>query len=133
MFLLDTNACIRVLNDSSPPLVAALRERSPAEIFVCSVVKAELTYIAYQSARTADNLRLLERFFEPFVSLPFDDACCDIYGRIRSHLARRGTPIGPDDLMIAATAVANALTLVTANSAEFGRVPGLAIVNWEGE
>ena len=131
MYLLDTNACIRVLNNSSPHLVARIRQHSPADILLCSIVKAELTYGAYHSSRAADNLRLLNRFYEPFVSLPFDESCVDIYGRIRSDLARTGTPIGPNDLLIASTAVANGLTLVTANQIEFGRVAGLLIENWE--
>lgn len=131
MYLLDTNACIHVLNNSSPAVVAQLKRRNPTEILLCSVVKAELTYGAYHSARAADNLRLLKRFFEPFVSLPFDDQCSEVYGRIRSDLARSGTPIGPNDLLIAATAAANGLTLVTANTREFGRVAGLSLDNWE--
>jgi tRNA(fMet)-specific endonuclease VapC len=131
MYLLDTNACICVLNNSSPPLVATLRRHNPMDIFLCSVVKAELTYGAYHSSRIADNLRLLQRFFEPFISLPLDDACCDAYGRIRTDLERAGTPIGPNDLLIAATAVANDRTLVTANTSEFSRVAGLTIENWE--
>ena len=131
MYLLDTNACISILNNSSPPLVMRMQQLSPADIRLCSIVKAELIYGAYHSARAADNLRLLERFFEPFLSVPFDDACCDAYGRIRSDLARIGQPIGPHDLLIAATAVANDLKLVTANTKEFGRVVGLSIENWE--
>jgi tRNA(fMet)-specific endonuclease VapC len=131
MYLLDTNACIAVLNGSSQPLIARLQSHNPGDILLCSIVKAELIYGAYYSSRAADNLRLLDRFFEPFISLPFDDACCDAYSRIRSDLAREGTPIGPNDLLIAATAVANDVTLVTANSTEFGRVAGLQIDNWE--
>ncbi|MDX1417813.1 MAG: type II toxin-antitoxin system VapC family toxin [Candidatus Promineifilaceae bacterium] len=131
MYLLDTNACIAVLNGSSPPLVARLQQHNPVDILLCSVVKAELIYGAYQSSRAADNLRLLDRFFEPFTSLPFDDDCCDAYGRMRSDLARGGIPIGPNDLLIAATAQANDLTLITANIKEFGRVAGLSIENWE--
>ena len=131
MHLLDTNACIRVLNNSSPTLIARLRQHNPGDILLCSVVKAELMYGAYHSSRAAENLRLLDRFFEPFISLPFEDTCCEAYGRIRSDLARIGTPIGPNDLLIAATAVANDLILITANSEEFGRVAGLSIENWE--
>ena len=131
MYLLDTNACIAVLNGSSQPLITRLQAHSPGDVLLCSVVKAELMYGAYHSSRAADNLRLLERFFEPFISLPFDDACCDTYGRIRSDLARSGTPIGPNDLLIASTVVANDLTLVSANLKEFGRVAGLQIENWE--
>ena len=131
MYLLDTNACICVLNNSSQQLVTRLQQHSPVDILLCSIVKAELMYGAYHSSRAADNLRLLERFFKPFVSLPFDDACCAAYGRIRSDLARSGTPIGPNDLLIAATAIANDLALVTANTEEFSRVAGLSIENWE--
>ncbi len=131
MYLLDTNACIRVLNNSSPQLVARLQQHQPGEIFLCAVVKAELIYGAYHSARPAENLRTLTRFFAPFVSLPFADDCVDIYGRIRSDLARLGTPIGPYDTMIAATAVTHNLTLITHNTAEFSRVTGLSIEDWE--
>ncbi|UCG23255.1 MAG: type II toxin-antitoxin system VapC family toxin [Chloroflexota bacterium] len=131
MYLLDTNACIQILNDSSPSLVVRLRQQSPGDVYLCSVVKAEMMYGAYHSSRVAENLRLLHRFFEPFISLPFDDNCCDAYGRIRSDLARIGQLIGPNDLQIAATAVTNDLTLVTANTNEFGRVAGLSIENWE--
>ncbi len=131
MYLLDSNACIRILNNSSPILIAHLKGHHPLEIMLCSVVKAELTYGAYHSSRAAENLRLLNRFFEPYVSIPFDDACTNAYGQIRADLAHRGTPIGPNDLLIAATAVANNLTLITANSREFGRVAGLKLDNWE--
>lgn len=131
MYLLDTNACVRLLNGRSPQLTERMRQHQPAEIVLCSVVKAELIHGAYRSSRVADNLRLLERFFAPFASLPFDDHCADAYGRIRSDLERAGTPIGPNDLMIAAVAVVHELTLVTANTREFGRVIGLAFENWE--
>lgn len=88
-------------------------------------------YGAQRSKRGAENSRVLTRFFEPFYSLPFDDHCLQSFARIRSELERAGTPIGPYDLMIAATAVANGKTLVTANTGEFERVVGLSIENWE--
>ncbi len=131
MFLLDTNACIRVLNGSSPAVAARLQVTSPAEVRLCSVVKAELIYGARKSARVGDNLRLLLRFFAPLVSLPFDDRCAEEAGLIRLDLERSGRPIGPSDLLIAATARANDLVLVTHNRREFERVPGLRIDDWE--
>jgi tRNA(fMet)-specific endonuclease VapC len=131
MYLLDTNACIRILNNSSSALVTRMREHRPDEIALCSVVKAELLYGAQRSSRIAENLRVLDRFFEPFYSLPFDDNCVQTFGRIRTELERTGTPIGPYDLLIAATAVANGRTLVTANTREFSHVAGLTIENWE--
>lgn len=73
-------------------------------------------------------------FTERFTSLPFDDVAAEHYARIRADLARAGTPIGPNDLLlIAAIALANALTLVTHNMREFGRVVGLKIEDWEAE
>jgi tRNA(fMet)-specific endonuclease VapC len=77
------------------------------------VVKAELLYGAYRSSWRADNLHLLALLFQQFESLPFDDAAAEAYGRIRTDLAAQGTPIGPNDLMIAATALTNNLILVT--------------------
>lgn len=133
MFLLDTNACIRVLNGSSPTLVDQLRGREPRGVRLCSVVKAELYYGARRSQRVSENLVLLGRFFTPFLCLPFDDACAEHYGLLRAELADRGSPIGPNDLMIAATALAHDLTLVTHNVREFSRVPGLRLVDWEVE
>jgi tRNA(fMet)-specific endonuclease VapC len=132
MFHLDTNACIRILNGSSPRLVEALRATPRSVLRVSSVVKAELLYGARRSSRTAENLRLLERFFESIAAVPFDDACATEYGLIRAELDRLGTPIGPNDLLIAATARAHSATLVTHNVREFARVPELRIEDWEG-
>lgn len=133
MFLLDANACIRFLNRSSEPLVARLRACAPEDIRLSAIVKAELVYGAHRSDRAAENLRLLARFFEPFTALPFDDRCLDSYGRIRSDLERIGMPIGPNDLLIAATAAAHGLTLVTHTTDEFGRIPGLDVEDWESD
>src|SRR5512140_2534849 len=99
MFLLDTNASIRLLNGTSPPLASRLRERGPSDVCLCSVVKAELLYGARRSARVAANLDLLERFFRAFASLPFDDRCAAHYGLIRAELAGQGASIGPNDLL----------------------------------
>ena len=130
-FLLDTNACIRALNGSSPALEARLRLLPPSDIRLSAVTKAELLYGAFRSGRPAENLALLDRFWAPFVSLPFDDRCALQYGRIRSDLARVGGPIGPNDLLIASVARAHDLTLVTHNLREFSRVPDLSLEDWE--
>jgi tRNA(fMet)-specific endonuclease VapC len=131
MYLFDTNACIRIINDSSTTLTTRLRNHKPEEIAICSVVKAELLFGAYKSSYLAENLRTLDRFFGPFYSFPFDDSCVEVAGRVRAELERAGTPISPNDLLIAAIAIANGRTLVTANTREFGRVAGLKIENWE--
>lgn len=131
MFLLDTNTCIRILNGSSTSVAARLQSTSPAEVRLCAVVKAELLYGARHSRRVDENLRLLHRFFEPLASLPFDDRCAEEAAFIRLDLGRSGRPIGPNDLLIAATARAHDLVLVTHNTREFGRVPGLRVDDWE--
>ena len=131
MYLLDTNACIRILNGSSPAVAARLQATNPSDVRLCSVVKAELLYGARRSGRVEPNLRLLQEFFAPLVSLPFDDRCAQEAGLIRLDLERSGRPIGPNDLLIAATARAHDLGLVTHNAREFSRVPGLPVEDWE--
>jgi tRNA(fMet)-specific endonuclease VapC len=133
MFLLDTNACIKVLNGSSAALVARLRREDPAAVLISSVTRAELLFGARNSTRVSETLKLLARFLAPLVSAPFDDRAAEHYGAIRAELASRGQPIGPNDLLIAATAKARDATLVTHNVREFSRVVGLAIEDWERE
>ncbi|MBK8099317.1 MAG: type II toxin-antitoxin system VapC family toxin [Planctomycetes bacterium] len=93
-------------------------------------MKAELFYGARNSTRVEDNLRLLARFFGMFDSVAFDDECAVHYGLLRANLRRAGTPIGGNDMMIAAMAVAHDLTLATRNQAEFQRVGGLRLEEW---
>lgn len=130
-YLLDTNTCIRFLNPRRSAVPNHLAAVSREAVAICQIVKAELYYGAYKSARRDENLALLAKFFSQFVSLPFDDAAAEAYGRLRAELARRGTPIGPNDLMIAAIALAHDLILITHNTSEFGRVPGLRLEDWE--
>jgi tRNA(fMet)-specific endonuclease VapC len=131
MFLLDTNACVHLLRDSSPKLRENFRLHEPSEIKLCSVVRAELVYGALRSSRVEANLASLHRFLAVFESLPFDDPSADHYGLIRRDLERAGAIIGPNDLMIAATARAHGLVLVSHNTGEFSRVDGLSLEDWE--
>jgi tRNA(fMet)-specific endonuclease VapC len=131
MYLLDTNACIRILRNTSRPLVDRFQRHDRSEIKLCSVVKAELFYGAQRSQRTEDNLLLLQDLFTNLESLPFDDASAGHYGLIRAELERAGLMIGPNDLMIASIALAHGLVLVTHNTDELSRVSGLRIEDWE--
>lgn len=133
MYILDTNACIRILNNSSTTLLTNLKRHNYEDICLCAMVKAELLYGAQRSGHAAQNLRGLQKFFESFVSLPFDDHSAQEYGRIRNELERRGTPIGPNDMIIAATAIAHDAVLVTHNTREFSRVISLRFEDWELE
>ena len=132
-YLLDTNTCIRHLNHRSASITRRFHDLSNADIAVCSVVKAELYYGAARSQQPAQTLRKQKAFLSRFVSLPFDDNAATYYGRIRADLAQKGTPIGPNDMMIAAIALSNNLILVTHNSGEFRRVAGLQLEDWETE
>jgi len=131
MYLLDTNTCIQFLNGTSLLVEAQFRAHSPRQLKLCSIVKAEMLYGAARSAHPDRNLALMERFFSGYESLPFDDAAATSYGRIRRDLASAGTPIGPNDLLIAAIAVSRKLVLVSHNTREFSRVPGLRFEDWE--
>ena len=95
------------------------------------VPRGELLYGARRSARVTENLRVLAAFFAPLVSIPFDDVCAEQYGALRASLVAAGHPIGPNDLLIAATSLAYDLTLVTHNLREFSRIPALKIEDWE--
>ncbi|BAT56678.1 PIN domain protein (plasmid) [Nostoc sp. NIES-3756] len=130
-YLLDTNACIVYLNRPMSGVRQRLESLSPADIAVCSVVKAELFYGSMRSNNPTRTLALQEVFLNNFVSLPFDDRAARMFGTIRADLASLGSPIGPYDLQIAAIAVVNNLTLVTHNTREFSRVSGLVIEDWE--
>lgn len=131
IYLLDTNMCIEYLNTRDSTVARKLQTVPRAQIVLCSVVKAELYHGAQKSARRESNLALLERFFSEFESLPFDDRAAEKYGKVRAHLERQGALIGPNDLLIAAIAVANDATLVTRNTREFSRVENLQMENWE--
>jgi tRNA(fMet)-specific endonuclease VapC len=131
--LLDTNSFIDHLRRGPASNVTAkLISAPPGSIYLCSVVLAELLYGAMHSAAAHQvaNLALVSNLRQQFASLPFDDRAAEEYGRLRSHLTTLGTPIGPNDLMIASIALANQLTLVTRNTSEFGRVPGLTLETW---
>ena len=133
MYLLDTNTCIHLLNGSSEAVASQMQSLSPSEIALCSIVKAELLYGTRNSKRVEENLKLLDRFFTPLTSLPFDDRCAEEYGIIRAQLTAQGSPIGPNDLLIAAIARTHDVTLVTHNTKEFSRITGLRLTDWEDE
>ena len=131
IYLLDSNVCIRMINEKHPVILQHLKQHSPAEIAICSVVKAELLYGARRSQRVEANLQLLKAFFAPLQSLAFDDECAEHYGQIHADLLTQGKPIGPNDTFIASIARAHHATLITHNTSEFQRVAGLRIEDWE--
>ena len=129
-WLLDTNAWITLLKAASAELVSRLAERHDGEILLCSVVKGELWHGAQKYANREKRLARLAELFARHDSLPFDDAAAWHYAEIRHHLESSGQVIGPNDLKIAAICRANQLRLLTSNTDEFQRVPGLEIEDW---
>jgi tRNA(fMet)-specific endonuclease VapC len=130
-YLLDANTCIKFLNGQSDSVRHRFESISASDLALCSIVKAELFYGAMKSGRPQANQEKLLRFFDRFISLPFDDPAAEIYGVVRSQLERKGKPIGPNDLLIASIALSTQRTLVTHNLGEFRRVEGLVLEDWE--
>lgn len=128
--LLDTNVCVAYLKGEEPTLRDKILSFNPDNLILCSVVKAELLYGARKSKQVEENLQRLEIFFEAFESYYFDDQAADHYGQVRAQLHREGSPVGPNDLMIAAIALSRNLILVSRNQREFRRVVGLRVDVW---
>ncbi|MBR8841052.1 MAG: type II toxin-antitoxin system VapC family toxin [Stigonema ocellatum SAG 48.90 = DSM 106950] len=132
-YLIDTNVCVKYLNGEPIALQRRLQATDLENIAVCSIVKMELFYGAMRSKDPDACWQKQQKFLKIFVCLPFDDVAALIAGRIRALLANLGTPIGFNDLLIAAIALSHDLTLVTHNISEFSRVEGLNIEDWEVE
>lgn len=129
-YLLDANAIIALLNDTTSPIARRVRRHAPRDFGVSAVVIHELYYGAFKSQRAEQNVALVDAL--QFSVLEFDEDDARQAGQIRAHLASKGTPIGPYDVLIAGQARARELTLVTHNSSEFQRVPGLKVEDWKG-
>ena len=128
-YMLDTDICIYAINERPGSVLQALRDHETVGLGISSVTAAELFYGV---ARTDSqrNLRALRQFLAPLDVAPFDHTAAEVCGSLRAWLASQGTPIGPYDTLIAAHAHALGVTLVSNNTREFSRVPGLHVENW---
>ena len=129
-YLLDTNACVDYLSGRYPAVIARLQRAGPADLGLSAVVVAELRYGADRSARPKDNHARIDALVAEIPSLEFDLESAAAYGRLRTRLEAKGTPIGPNDMLIAAQALSRNLVVVTDNVREFRRVRGLKVENW---
>src|SRR3954471_16102239 len=135
MICLDINMAFNVMNRRTPSVRHRLAEqlRMGTEIGLPAIALFELRYGRARSDRQAEVDRLLAEFLAPGIDiLPFDAEDAAHAGDIRAHLENRGTPIGHYDYLIAAQARRRAATLVTLNTREFSRVPGLMVTDWAG-
>jgi tRNA(fMet)-specific endonuclease VapC len=128
-YLLDTDTCVYLIKRHPPQVSERFRQHRLSAIGLSSIVVSELSWGVAKSG-LQKNVDALDAFLAAFQVAPYDQAAAFVYGRLRAELERRGTPIGPMDLLIAAHALALDVTLVTNNEREFKRVPGLRIENW---
>jgi len=128
-YLLDANVVIALLNDTTSKLARRVRRERPGDIAISAIVAHELFYGAFKSRRGTQNVALIDAL--QFAVLEFDKEDARYAGETRASLAAKGTPIGPYDVLIAGQALARNMILVTHNTHEFGRVPGLQIEDWQ--
>lgn len=132
-YLLDTNACIALINGKPPSVRAKFQKAADAgaQVFVSSVALFELWYGVAKSSHREVNKKRLETFLAgPVHALAFEEGDAEIAGAIRADLEAVGKPIGAYDLLIAGQAMRNKLTLITANISEFARIKALAWADW---
>lgn len=130
MYLLDTDTCIFAIRERPPAVLRRLRKHMERGLSVSAITVAELDYGAARSREPERNRLALLGFLSALDPVPFDVRDAQAFGAIKAALAATGQPIGAYDLLIAAQAKARGLVLVTNNTREFTRIPGLRIENW---
>ena len=129
-YLLDTNVCVDYLTGRYPAVVERIRRSSPEDLRLSAVVVAELRYGADHSAHRSANHGRIDVLVAEIDCLDFGREAAAAYGRVRAALEAAGKPIGPNDMLIGAHALAGGLVLVTDNVREFRRIRGLKVENW---
>ena len=129
-WLLDTNVCIAVIRQRPQQVLRRLRGKQVGHVGLSSITLAELEFGAAKSQHAAQARAALREFLLPLELAPFDETAAESYGIVRATLEKKGRPIGPLDTLIAAHAIALGAVLVTNNTREFRRVPGLAVEDW---
>jgi tRNA(fMet)-specific endonuclease VapC len=127
-YLLDTNAVISMLNQADRKVVLSVEKHRRQDVVTSSIVVHELYFGAYKSASPQKNVAAIELL--NIAVLDFDSVDAREAGRVRAHLAGKGRPIGPYDLLIAGQALRHDLVLITTNTREFRQVPGLICEDW---
>ncbi|OFP35577.1 type II toxin-antitoxin system VapC family toxin [uncultured Corynebacterium sp.] len=129
-YLLDTNVWIDIERGREDRLINKAASVSNDDLLLSMVVLGEIVAGIERSRNPELARRTYDILFHGRATVGIDEGCAAAYGSIRARLLDKGTPIGANDLWIAAQAVSNGLVLVTANTAEFSRVPGLVVENW---
>ncbi len=129
-YMLDTNICIYTIKHKSELLLNKFIKHNPDDICISSITYSELMYGVYKSQAKEKNELAVSLFLSPITILNFDAAAARECGKIRTDLEKKGTPIGPMDMLIAGHAKSENLILVTNNKREFERVEELIIEDW---
>ena len=131
MYILDTNICIFLIKNKSERLLNRIMSCKKEDIYLSSITIAELEYGASKSLYREKNRQAILDFCSNFINiLDFSAEDTEAYGLIRAYLEKKGTPIGPYDLQIAAQGLTRNFTIVTNNYDEFARIPDLKVEDW---
>ena len=128
--MLDSNICIAIINQKPPQALKRFPAYKVGEIGISRVTLAELEFGVAKSQHLEKNQAALDEFVLPLEIANFDRETARVYGRIRAALEKKGTPIGPLDMMIGAHALSLGVTLATNNTKEFSRIKGLTVAHW---
>jgi tRNA(fMet)-specific endonuclease VapC len=129
-YMLDTNICIYAIKHKPESVIQQFLAHNPDELCISAVTYAELMHGVEKSQAVEKNRLAISLFLSPVTILPFDNHAAEVYGEIRANLEKKGTLIGPMDMLIAGHAKAEGLILVTNNTREFVRVEGLEVEDW---
>lgn len=129
-YFLDTNIISYIIKGKYPKIIEHLKRIPAQSIVIPSVVKAELEFGARNSGMYEKVIVPCMTFLEPFDVKDFDSDASYYYGLIRQELSEKGTPIGPNDLLVASTVMAHNGTLITHNTKEFSRIDDLRVEDW---
>ena len=129
-YLLDTNICIALIKRKPARMIERITATAVGEIGISTVTLGELRYGLAKSIQKDRNRLALEEFLLPLEIMDFDEKAAETYGIVRAALEKAGMPIGPLDTQIGAHALSLGSVLVTNNTREFRRIPGLDVEDW---
>ena len=133
LFLLDTNICIYLIKNRPPVVLEKFKRHPPSEVSISTITLFELEYGAEKSNRKQQSQTALKKFLSPLDIVDLDQAAANEAAVIRAQREKKGTPIGPYDILIAGLARSRSMTLVTTNTKEFSRIDSLFLENWTEE
>ena len=130
MYMLDTNILVRAIRHPDDPVCSRICQEYGGNLCISSITYAELVYGAKHSSNYEKNIQAVQALLSGIYILPFDTAAAYEAGDVLAYLAAIGRPISDRDALIAAHARALSIPLVTHNTGEFCRVPGLVLEDW---